>query len=141
MASMIYKMLPAVQHEGVIQLFKSSEPELFGDGEQKRDFIYVKDVVHMTTAFLDTSHGGIFNIGRGEATTWNALATALFKALGKPPRIEYVEMPESLKKQYQNYTCANMAKYFRLFKNPLRYTVEEGVIDCVRTYLLKGERW
>jgi len=106
MASMVLKMVPNVLNEGVIRLFKSSEPNLFADGGQMRDFIYVKDVVHMTCGFLDNQIGGIFNIGRGEPTTWNTLASALFKALNRPVRIEYVEMPKDLVKQYQNYTCA-----------------------------------
>lgn len=104
MASMIFKMLPKIQEEGVVRLFRSSDPK-FQDGEQCRDFIYVKDAVKMTCDFLDNSICGIFNIGRGEPTTWNRLAKALFSALNRPAHIEYAEMPENLKKQYQNYTC------------------------------------
>ena len=111
MASMIYKMLPAVLEKGVIQLFQSSEPERFGDGEQCRDFIYVKDAVRLTCGFLDNDLGGLFNIGRGEVTTWNQLSRALFQAVGKPANIEYIPMPPDLIRQYQNYTCADMSKY------------------------------
>ncbi|MBS0650396.1 MAG: ADP-glyceromanno-heptose 6-epimerase [Verrucomicrobia bacterium] len=146
MASMVYKMLPIAQKEGVIKLFKSSEPDRFGDGEQCRDFIYVKDAVRMTCDFLENDLTGIFNIGSGKTTTWNQLANALFKALDKPSRIEYVDMPEALLGQYQNYTCADMSKYKEKKGLPnaqpsCEFSTEQGVVDYVRNYLLKDERW
>lgn len=146
MASMVYKMLPNVLQDGIVRLFKSTEPEKFPDGGQCRDFLYVKDAVKMTCGFLKNQIGGIFNIGRGEATTWNTLATALFKAVDRSVNIEYIEMPSDLAKQYQNYTCAEMQKYctmhgFASSKIPFDYTVESGVIDNVRGYLLKDVRW
>ncbi len=143
MASMVYKMLPIAQKEGSIRLFKSSDPQRFGDGDQCRDFIYVKDAVRMTCEFLDNGLGGIFNIGTGQTTTWNALANAVFKALDKPAKIEYIDMPSDLIGQYQNYTCADMAKYQKMLKtpSPCQYTVENAVKDYVRNYLLKDERW
>lgn len=141
MASMVYKMLPFALKDGVIRLFKSSEPNRFGDGDQCRDFIYVKDVAKMTCDFLQNDHAGIYNIGSGGTTTWNALSHALFKALDKPSRIEYVDMPLDLKAQYQNYTCADMKKYFALARHSLDYPIEKGVGDYVRNYLLKDERW
>lgn len=143
MASMVYKMLPIAQNEGMIRLFKSSQPQLFGDGDQCRDFIYVKDAVRMTCDFLENDLNGIFNIGTGEATTWNVLAKAVFKALDKPAQIEYIDMPSDLVKQYQNYTCADMGKYKKK-KNTAsfcRYTIDEAVADYVRNYLLKDKRW
>lgn len=144
MASMVYKMCPQVQSEGVIRLYKSTEPNRFVDGGQQRDFIYVKDAARMTCDFLDNIISGIFNIGSGIATTWNHLAKSLFKALNLQPRIEYIDMPEQLAKQYQNYTCADMDKYTKkmgLTKVPLEYSAEDGVIDYVRNYLLEDERW
>jgi ADP-L-glycero-D-manno-heptose 6-epimerase len=146
MASMIYKMLPIAQKEGVIKLFKSSEPDRFGDGDQCRDFIYVKDAVRITCDFLENEINGIFNVGSGEATTWNKLARALFKALDKPSQIAYIDMPEGLIGQYQNYTRAEMDKYRNKHGLstqciPCQYNVEEGVIDYARNYLLKDERW
>ena len=144
MSSMVYKMFPiAKERGGTILLFKSSEPARFGDGDQCRDFIYVKDAIRMTCDFLNNQLCGIFNIGTGETTTWNVLAKAVFKALDKPSQIEYVDMPKDLIAQYQNYTCADMAKYKQMTTvlAPCRYTVEEGVIDYVQNYLLKGERW
>lgn len=146
MASMVYKMLPAAAKDGVIRLFKSSDPQNFADGDQCRDFIYVKDVAKMTCDFLDNDLAGIFNIGSGKTTTWNQLATALFKALDKPVNIEYIPMPQDLAAQYQNYTCANMSKYYEQHgyshqNSPLQYNTESAVIDYVQNYLLTGERW
>ena len=146
MASMVLKMLPIAQNEKVIRLFQSSEPERFADGEQCRDFIYVKDAVRMTCAFLDNELTGIFNIGSGITTTWNQLASSLFKALGQPEKIDYIPMPDALIRQYQNYTCADMSKYRKKLELPTaqltcEFSTEEGVADYVRNYLLKDERW
>lgn len=142
MASMVYKMLPPVIADGKIRLFKSSDPAKFADGEQCRDFIYVKDAVKMTCDFLDSSVGGIFNIGRGEPTTWKSLAHALFNAVGRSPHVEFIDMPADLALQYQNYTCADMAKYFsRLNKNPFAYTVEKAVEEYAKNYLIPDGRW
>ena len=146
MASMVYKMIPMIEKEGLIQLFKSSDLDKFAHGDQCRDFIYVKDVVRMTASFLENDLGGIFNIGSGQTTTWNTLAKALFKALGRPERIEYVNMPESLMKQYQNYTCADMYKFKKAYgylpDQPIcEYTIEEAVFDYVKNHLLRDKRW
>ncbi|MBS0628076.1 MAG: ADP-glyceromanno-heptose 6-epimerase [Verrucomicrobia bacterium] len=146
MASMVYKMCPVVQDKGVLRLFQSSEPLLFKDGESSRDFIYVKDAVQLTCDFLENDLGGIFNIGSGVPTTWNALAKAVFHALDKPVQIEYIPMPEDLKKQYQNYTCADMTKLIQARKqlklgSCCQFSVEEGVCDYIQNYLLKDVRW
>jgi ADP-L-glycero-D-manno-heptose 6-epimerase len=102
MASMVYKMCPLVKEQGVLKLFQSSDPSTFKDGEQCRDFIYVKDAARLTCEFLSNELSGIFNIGQGKTTSWNVLASAVFQALNKKPNIEYIPMPEDLKKQYQN---------------------------------------
>jgi len=139
MASMVLKMSTKAKDEGRIQLFKSNDPQ-FPDGEQCRDFIYVKDAVQMTCNFLHNNTSGIFNIGQGKTTTWNQLARALFKALGREPNIEYIDMPPGLAKQYQNYTCAEMTK----FQNALPFattSIEDAVKEYVQEYLLKESRW
>jgi len=141
MASMVYKMIPVIEQEGVIRLFKSSEPEKYADGGQCRDFIYVKDAVKMTCGFLKDKRGGIFNIGRGEPTTWNQLASAVFKALNKPLNIEYIDMPEKLTQQYQNYTCAEMNKYSQDKELKLSYDTDEAVKDYVQNYIVLDRRW
>lgn len=141
MASMVYKMVPLVQKEGVVRLYKSSEPEKFPDGGQCRDFIYVKDAVRMTCGFLNDKRGGIFNIGMGTPTTWNALATAIFKALKLPIKIEYIDMPADLVKQYQNYTCAEMSKYAANEQLLIDYDIEKAVQDYVQNHLVKDCPW
>ncbi len=141
MASMVFKMIPLIQKEGVIRLYKSSEPEKYSHGNQCRDFIYLKDAVRMTCAFLEDARGGIFNIGMGKPTTWNELASAVFEALGRPTRIEYIDMPPDLLSQYQNYTCAQMSKYFQDKELKFEYDVGRAVKDYIQNYLLLDKRW
>lgn len=142
MASAIYHILPTVQKEGVIRLFKSNDPANFGDGSQCRDFIYVKDAARLTCAFLENEATGIFNIGTGKATTWNEVARAVFKALDMPESIEYIDMPLDLRGKYQNYTRADMRKTGGVLgQDAICDTLENGVIDYVRNYLLSGKLW
>jgi ADP-L-glycero-D-manno-heptose 6-epimerase len=143
MAAMVSKMVPLVPKEGVIRLFKSSDPLQFADGGQCRDFIYVKDAVRMTCAFLSNTLGGIYNIGSGEVTTWNQLAKAVFKALDKCEQIEYIDMPVELAGQYQNYTRADMRKYCSAYQTetPCLFSIDEGVSDYIRNHLLEEKRW
>jgi len=137
MASMIYKMLPIALQQGEICLFKSNDPGRFADGAQQRDHVYIKDVARITAEFLDNGLNGIYNVGRGEAVTWNEVAHAVFKGIEKPARIRYIDMPEALHKQYQNYTCADMRKLSPHY----HYAVEGGVIDYIQNHLLRDERW
>jgi len=142
MASAITRMVPDVQSGKSIRLFKTTSPTRFSDGEQVRDFIYIKDVVKMTCAFLETDEMGIYNIGTGMPTTWNMLAKAVFKALGQKPRIEYFEMPASMVPHYQNYTCADMAKTRKALKKKAAVMpMEDAVADYVCNYLVPGKRW
>ena len=147
MSSWILKMTPLVNKTNHVNLFKSNDSN-FGDGEQCRDFIYIKDAVRMTCTLIDAAFEGIsglYNIGTGVASTWNDLAIALFKALEQKPNIEFVNMPDNLKGQYQNYTCADMSKYtaFLQKKGHLFQTMslEESVKDYVQQYILKSARW
>lgn len=141
MASMILKMAGKVQKEGVIHLYKSTERDKYADGDQVRDFIYVKDAVRMTCDFLEKEANGIFNIGRGETVTWNRLAKALFKALKKPTNIQYIDMSPQLAKQYQNYTCADMTKFRKIFPNFSMTSIEDAVEEYANNYLLPEARW
>ncbi|MDE2223350.1 MAG: ADP-glyceromanno-heptose 6-epimerase [Candidatus Omnitrophica bacterium] len=140
MRSVVSKAYDRVVAEGKIALFKSYKPD-YKDGEQKRDFIYVKDVVEAVLFFMDRpSTNGIFNLGTGQAQTWNELAGALFAAVGKKPCIEYIEMPEILRGRYQYFTQAEMSKlrqagYIKPF-TPLR----EAVKDYCR-YLSTKQCW
>lgn len=142
MASAINHIVPTARKEGVVRLFKSSDPKQFADGDQKRDFIYVKDVARMTCAFLDNDAAGIFNIGSGRAGTWNEVAKAVFKALNLPLNIQYIDMPADLIGKYQNYTCADMAKTRQVLGSIADcMPLEDAVVDYVRHYLLPEKTW
>jgi ADP-L-glycero-D-manno-heptose 6-epimerase len=144
MASMVLKMTRKAKDHGIIHLYKSTEPHKFKDGEQCRDFIYIKDAVRMTCDFLKPEHrntAGLFNIGRGETARWNDLAYALFEALHQTPHIEYIDMSIDLAKQYQNYTCADMRKFNRYFPHHLPAPIKESVREYVQEYLLSNSRW
>ena len=146
MASMVMHMTRQIQETGKIRLFQSSDPKRCKDGDQCRDFYYVKDAAKMTCFFLDHDLSGIFNAGSGKANTWNKMAEIIFEALGKEVNIEYIPMPEDLVGKYQNYTCAEMGKFHQglkdnnwTFQND--FSFEAGVKDYVSNYLLKDERW
>lgn len=142
MASIIPHMLPLIQKEGVVRLFQSSEPEKYQDGDQCRDFIYVKDAAKMTCAFLENEACGIFNVGRGIPGTWNQISKALFSALNKPCQIEYIPMPEDLKGKYQNYTCANMQKCQKVLGLKAQTEpLEASINDYVNEHLIPGKVW
>ncbi|MGE0156764.1 MAG: ADP-glyceromanno-heptose 6-epimerase [Geobacter sp.] len=138
MRSVVLKAFEQVQAAGSMTLFRSHRPE-YGDGEQLRDFVYVKDAVAMTLFFLERPEvNGIFNIGTGQARSWNDLAHALFAALGKAPQISYIDMPEHIRPRYQYYTCADNAKLRSAgYADELR-SLEDAVADYVRGYLLPG---
>jgi ADP-L-glycero-D-manno-heptose 6-epimerase len=138
MRSMVAKAWEQVRATGRLQLFKSDRPD-FGDGEQKRDFIYVKDVVEaLWTAYKNPDIRGLYNMGSGQARTWNELARAVFKALGKPEAIDYVEMPSQLKGKYQYFTQADMRKWNASAGELKLTSLEDAVKDYVQGYLEKG---
>ena len=135
MRSVIHKAYPGVRDTGTMRLFKSHRPD-YADGEQQRDFIYVKDAVAMTLFFLDHPEvNGLFNIGTGCARTWNAVAGALFAAVGQPGVIEYVSMPDDLQPKYQYYTCADMTKLQARGCNHRCLSLEDAIGDYVQNYL------
>lgn len=139
MRSVVHKAFEQIQKEGKIKLFKSYKKE-YADGEQKRDFIYVKDAVEATLFFIQNPNvNGLFNIGSGEARSWNDLARAVFSALNKEPKIEYIDMPEDIKEKYQYYTCANISKLRKAGFSAKMHSLEEGVKDYVQNYLLKNK--
>ncbi len=134
MMSVIAKAFEKVVQEGRISLFKSYRPD-YQDGEQKRDFIYVKDAVDMVMFFWKHPQvNGIYNAGSGQAHSWNELADALFAAVGKTPHIDYTPMPESIRPKYQYFTQADMSKLRKAgFTQPFS-TLSEAVRDYT-TYL------
>lgn len=139
MRSMVHKAFQQIQSSGTVKLFKSHRPE-YRDGEQKRDFVYVKDCVEIMWWLLQHSTvNGLFNLGSGKARTWNDLAQAVFAALGLPARIEYVDMPPELQGQYQYFTEADMKKLSTAMPQFSPTSLEAAVSDYVQNYLLKGE--
>lgn len=135
MRSVVNKSYTQIQREGKVRLFKSYLPQ-YADGEQMRDFIYVRDAVNVTLHFLeDTKTGGLFNCGTGKARTWKALAEAVFSAMGRKPEIEFIEMPEQLRGKYQYFTEAKMEKLRAAGYTAPFASLEEGVKDYVDTYL------
>jgi len=132
MRSLAHKGCEQIRDTGALKLFKSYKPQ-YPDGGQKRDFVYIKDVIEaMIWFWKNPQWKGIYNIGQGHAQSWNELAHALFRSLEKPERIEYIEMPDSLKNQYQYFTEADLSK-LRSTGCPTRFrNLDEGVADYVK---------
>lgn len=134
MRSFILKSFEQINQTGEVKLFRSHHPD-YGDGEQLRDFIYVKDAAEMTLHFLDNQAGGLFNVATGIARNWNDLVKATFAAMGKPPRISYVDMPDSIRNQYQYYTCGNIERIRQTGYTKPMFTLEQAIDDYVKNYL------
>ena len=136
MRSVVHKAFEQIRDNGKVKLFKSYLKD-YKDGEQKRDFIYVKDAVDMTLYFWEhPDKNGIFNVGTGKAQTWIELVTALFNALSKPVKIDFVDMPEDIREKYQYFTEANLTKLKQAGYDKSISNVEDGVNDYVKNYLL-----
>ncbi len=141
MRSLVCKAYEQIVTTGKIRLFKSDKPE-YPDGGQQRDFVYVKDAAAMTLHLAETeSAGGLYNVGAGVARTWVDLANALFSALHLPPQIEFIEMPESIRRQYQYYTCADIAKVRATGYAAPTTTLDDAVKDYAVNYLQSGARF
>jgi len=139
MRSVVHKAFEQIRDTGKVRLFKSLNSK-YKDGEQLRDFIYVKDAVDITLFFLDKPEiNGLYNLGTGKSRTWNDLVTAIFKALNKPVNIEYIDLPEHLKNKYQYFTEANMNKIKKAGYNNSIMNLENGVADYVKNYLLGNQ--
>lgn len=136
MRSVVHKAYHQIKTEGRAKLFKSYRPE-YKDGEQMRDFLYVKDAVEMTLHLAQTSDAnGLFNLGSGEANTWLTLVEGIFEALGKTPKIDFIEMPETLKAKYQYYTRADITKIKRSGYQKAISPLKESVKDYIQSYLV-----
>jgi ADP-L-glycero-D-manno-heptose 6-epimerase len=139
MRSVVHKAFQQIQATGSVKLFKSYHPD-FPDGGQQRDFLYVKDAVEMTLHLATSQAGGLYNIGSGQAHTWIELVTPIFAALNRQPRIEFIEMPETLRSKYQYFTQANIAK-LRASGYAAKITpLDKAVTDYVRNYLIPGRK-
>lgn len=135
MRSLVNKAYEQIRDTGRVRLFRSYRPE-YRDGEQRRDFVYVKDVVKMTLHLAGSPDAaGLYNIGSGEAHTWLDLAGALFTAMGREPEIEFIEMPEAMRARYQYYTCADISRLRGTGYDAPVTPLDAAVADYVKRYL------
>ncbi len=136
MRSVAHKAFEQIRDTGKVKLFKSGNPE-YKDGEQMRDFIYVKSAVDMTLHFLDhRKMNGLFNVGTGKARTWNDLVSILFTAMGVPVKIEYIDLPKHLAEKYQYFTEAPLTRIRDAGYTKPVTTLEDGITDYVKNYLV-----
>ncbi len=138
--SVAAQIFPHAKANRPVKLFKSYNPE-YEDGKQERDFVYVKDCVRIVEWLLNNPDvSGLFNVGTGEARTFDDLARATFAAVGKEPAVSYIDMPEGLKLKYQYHTQADMDKLRKAgYQEPFT-SLEEGIKDYVQNYLMQDER-
>lgn len=138
MASVIFHAFHQIHNTGRMKLFKSNEPGI-ADGEQKRDFIYVMDVLDVLMDFYDhVRPNGIYNLGTGKANSFLHLVENTFEALGLAPKIEFIDMPQDLMRTYQNYTCAEMQKLHQVgYVKPMS-PFGQSIQEYVQYYLSKA---
>lgn len=147
MASVIWHAFNQINTSGVVKLFRSHK-DGFNDGEQLRDFVYVKDLVNiilwMLTLMLNNSwnkkNNGLYNIGTGKARSFIDLVKATFGGLDKEPNIAFIDMPLDIRDKYQYFTEANMQKLRNAGYTASFYSLEDGVDDYVRHYLTQGKK-
>ena len=138
MASVVLHAYKQIKETGKVKLFRSHNPN-YKDGEQLRDFIYVKDVINLLfLGMMSQKNSGIYNMGTGKARTFHSLVTAVFNALGKPVNIEFIDTPEDIRDKYQYFTQADMTKLNSLGYNVPFYSLEDGIEDYVQGYLMSG---
>lgn len=135
MASVIFHSFNQVKQKNRIELFKSYRDE-YKDGEQKRDFIYVKDIVKVIEFFIQNKEvSGIFNVGTGLARSYNDLAKSVFNALKINENINYINIPQILVDKYQYYTQADISKLRKVGYKEVFYSLENGIYDYIVNYL------
>ncbi|MHA8069324.1 ADP-glyceromanno-heptose 6-epimerase [Aquirufa ecclesiirivi] len=141
MASVIWHAFRQINEKGSLNLFRSHRPD-YGDGEQMRDFIYVKDLIDVCIFFMEhRKNSGIYNLGTGIARSFNDLGRSTFAAMGNEAVINYIDTPMDIRDKYQYFTEANMSKLRQIgFTQPF-HTLEDGVKDYVQNYLLKKAYW
>jgi len=141
MRSLVNKAYQQIMTTGRVGLFKSYHPD-YKDGEQQRDFLYVKDAVEMTLHFAEkaTQAGGLYNLGSGEANTWLALTRAIFAALGREPAIDFIAMPEILRGKYQYFTQADIGKLRATGYDRPMTPLAGAVRDYVQHHLITGKK-
>jgi ADP-L-glycero-D-manno-heptose 6-epimerase len=138
MASVIFHAYNQINKNGNLNLFQSHNDD-YNNGEQLRDFVYVKDILKVLISLLQHPiHSGIYNLGTGKARTFNDLAENVFKALDVKSKIKYIATPESIRDSYQYFTEADLSKLNSQFPNFVPTTLEEGIGDYVNNYLKKS---
>jgi ADP-L-glycero-D-manno-heptose 6-epimerase len=137
MRSVVIKACEQIRAGGSVNLFKSYRPD-FRDGEQRRDFIYVKDAVDMTLHLAQSDANGLVNIGAGKAQTWLDLVRPIFEALGLPEKINFIEMPQTLRPKYQYSTCAKIDRLRATGYDAPITPLRDAVSDYVTNYLVPG---
>ena len=136
MQSMVRKGFLQLRDTGKLRLFKSYKSE-YSNGDQERDFLYIKDAVAMTLFFLERQDvGGIFNVGSGKARNWNDLAKAIFVAMSKKLNIEYIDMPSEIRNHYQYHTCSDTEKIRNAGYSKPSMSLEAGIENYVTKYLI-----
>ncbi|MFO0416383.1 MAG: ADP-glyceromanno-heptose 6-epimerase [Pseudomonadota bacterium] len=139
MASIAWKAFNTIKATGSFSLFKSHRPDYL-DGEQKRDFVYVKDCCDVMLWLMNNrTVNGIFNVGSGKARSWNDLLRSIFSAMNIPPKIVYIDMPESLRNQYQYFTEAPMQKLIKAGYTAPLHSLEDGVRDYIQKHLMQAD--
>ena len=137
MASVVWHAYNQISKTGKMKLFRSHNPD-YKDGEQMRDFVYVKDVAEVCLFLMHhRKNSGIYNLGSGKARTFLDLTKAVFKALGKPEQIEFIDTPADIRDKYQYFTEAKMEKLKVVGYSRVFITLEKGVIDYVKNHLIK----
>jgi ADP-L-glycero-D-manno-heptose 6-epimerase len=139
MRSVVHKAYAQVRDEKKVRLFKSHHPD-YRDGEQRRDFVYVKDAVKMTLHLARSGRSGLFNVGTGQASTWIDLVTPIFDALGIPPDIQFIDMPNVLRGKYQYHTCAKTDRLKETGWIGDTHSLQSAVSDYVSNYLVPDHR-
>jgi ADP-L-glycero-D-manno-heptose 6-epimerase len=141
MTSVVFKAFNQILETGTVKLFKSCRDE-FADGEQKRDFIYIKDCIDVMWWLLNNSEiNGLFNLGTGVARSWNELVRSLFTAMDLPVNIEYINMPENLRNSYQYFTQAVMERQKEAGRPVVFRSLEDSVFDYVVNHLKSSFPW
>ncbi|WP_026998537.1 ADP-glyceromanno-heptose 6-epimerase [Eisenibacter elegans] len=136
MASVVFHAYQQIKKTGSMRLFRSHNPE-FKDGEQSRDFVYVKDVASVMMFLMQhRQNSGLYNLGSGQARTFLDLTRSTFKAMGVAEDIGFIDTPEDIRDKYQYFTQANMEKLKNIGYNTPFHTLEEGVTDYVQQYLM-----
>ena len=141
MASVVFHAFEQIQETGKVKLFRSHNPR-FKDGEQLRDFVYVKDVTEVCVWLLRTrNNSAIYNLGSGKARTFSDLANNVFTALEKKPAIEFIDTPSDIRDKYQYFTEAKMEKLRAAGCDVKFHSLEEGISDYVKNFLLQKARY